>query len=72
MKPYRWADPPNHQAGSEAPVVNPFVGPSVATRYAEVRPGLHDRVVGVPVMEIGGDGERLRPGGSWPAAIEAV
>jgi len=30
------------------------------------------RVVGVPVMEIGGDAERLRPGGSWPAEIDAV
>jgi predicted TPR repeat methyltransferase len=26
-------------------VTNPFVGQSVATRYAEVRPPLHDRVV---------------------------
>src|SRR5207245_3955381 len=30
------------------------------------------RVVGTPVMEIGGDAERLRPGGSWPEAIDAV
>src|SRR3989442_866693 len=30
------------------------------------------RVVGVPVMEIGGDAERLRPGGSWPEVIEAL
>lgn len=45
MKPYRWADPPKRQAGTGAPVVNPFLGLSVARRYAEVRPGLHDRVV---------------------------
>jgi ubiquinone/menaquinone biosynthesis C-methylase UbiE len=45
MKPYRWADGPERQTASDAPVVNPFVGRSVATRYAEARPGLHDRVV---------------------------
>ncbi len=27
--------------------------------------------VGVPVMEIGGDDERLRPGGRWPREIDA-
>src|SRR5260370_31823404 len=30
------------------------------------------RGVGVPVMEIGGAAERLRPGGSWPAVSDAV
>ncbi len=29
-------------------------------------------VVGVPEMKAGGDGERLRPGGSCPEAIDQV
>jgi hypothetical protein len=29
-------------------------------------------LVGVPVIEIGGDDERLRPGGSCPEEIDAV
>ncbi len=45
MKPNRWDDPPIREGGAGPPVVNPFVGRSVAKRYAEARPCLHDRVV---------------------------
>jgi ubiquinone/menaquinone biosynthesis C-methylase UbiE len=82
MKPYKWADGPDRHAASGAPVVNPFVGESVARRYAEARPGLHDRVVALlaerlPIperaLDLGcGTGLSTRPLASFARAVVGV
>ena len=80
MNPYRRADRPKRQ--SEAPVVNPFVARTAARRYAEVRPGLHDRVVGLlagrlptpeRALDLGcGTGLSTRPLSSFAGVVVGV
>jgi SAM-dependent methyltransferase len=82
MKPNRWADGAKHQPQPGASVVNPFVGSSVARRYAEVRPGLHDRVVALlaerlPIperaLDLGcGTGLSTRPLASFARVVVGV